>query len=367
MAPPPRQIIQRNQSTLSSEDSKDPGAFSVLCYNVLCPQFASPALYHYTPSWALPWEYRRNIIMDEIRLYSCEFVCLQEVDWNIYDYWLRGEMKKEGYEGVYCPSWVKSLPRSQRDGVAIFWKAQRYGLVRNHPLEFSNLANHRKDFKSSKDVPSRLLKRGNVANICLFRDLTTQKHLLLTNTHIYWDPEFCDVKLVQTGLLIEEITKVAERFQQELTEASDLPIILCGDFNSLPNSGVYKFLSSGSVARDHPDLKKKHYGSFTKRGMAYGLRLRSAYSSTSVSPSREDGTTDPELLPWTNYTAHFKGVLDYIWYSQETLQANSYLGGIDPDYLEAGKVIGFPHAHIPSDHIPIMTEFTWKASTNANR
>ena len=133
MAPPPRQIIRRNDSNPGSHE--DSSAFSVLSYNILCPQFASPAMYHYTPSWALPWEYRRNIIMEEIRRYSCEFVCLQEVDWDIYDYWLREEMKKEGYEGAYCPSWVKSLQRSQRDGVAIFWKTQRCVMLRIWPAK----------------------------------------------------------------------------------------------------------------------------------------------------------------------------------------------------------------------------------------
>ncbi|KAL0581926.1 Glucose-repressible alcohol dehydrogenase transcriptional effector [Marasmius crinis-equi] len=368
VAPPPRQIIRRAGASPKSEQDE---TFSVLCYNILCPQYASPSLYHYTPAWALPWEYRRMRIMDEIRRYSCDLVCLQEVDWDIYDEWLREEMEREKYSCFFCPSWAKKLQRSRRDGVAVFWRADRFRLLQHHIVEFSSLAEQREDFRSSKDVPNRFLQRGNVGIICLLRSLTTGKPLLLVNTHLYWDPEFCDVKLVQAGLLGEEIEKVAQRVREEQA-TSEVPVVLCGDFNSMPNSGVYEFLSTGSVSRQHPDFKRRHYGLFTKTGLNHGLELRSAYAHNGGSPPDEGGPgtslkiVDTELLPWTNYTAHFRGVLDYIWYSKEFLHANTYLGGIDQEYLEAEKVIGFPDAHFPSDHIPIMTEFTWRASMKAN-
>ncbi|KAF9264170.1 Endonuclease/exonuclease/phosphatase [Marasmius fiardii PR-910] len=360
VSPPRRQIIRRSGTSPSSEQS---GTFSVLCYNILCPQYASPTLYHYTPSWALPWQYRRDLIMNEIHLYSCDFVCMQEVDWKIYDEWLRGKMREEGYESVYCPTWVKSLARSKdrrekRDGCAVFWKAEKYGLVEDQLIEFSNLAKKRQDFKSCKAVSNRLLQRGNIAIICLFKCLATQKQLLLTNTHVHWDPEFCDVKLVQVGILLREMEKVVDRVRSEMAqhEAPDLPVVLCGDFNSLPSSGVHEFLSTGMVPRDHPDFKRFQYGWFTKHGMRHNLGLRSAYA-------RRDGqSNEEEELPWTNYTAHFKGVLDYIWYSKDTLESNTILGKIEERYLEAERITGFPHIYFPSDHIPIMTELAWGTS-----
>ncbi|KAG7098475.1 hypothetical protein E1B28_000420 [Marasmius oreades] len=366
--PPCRQIIHKVDASLTS--SEDSVAFSVLCYNILCPQYASAAIYPYTPPQALEWNYRRDRIMNEIRLYSCDFVCMQEVDRDIYDEWLRGTMKQEGYESVYCPAWVKSLPRNngkreKRDGCAVFWKAQRYGLVEDQFIEFSNLAKNRQDFKSCKAVSKRLLQRGNIGIICLFKCLSTRKQLLLTNTHIYWDPEFCDVKLVQVGMLLREMEKVADRVRSEMAQVQpagppELPIVLCGDFNSLPSSGVYDFLSTGTIPKNHPDFKHFQYGRFTKHGMRHGLGLRSAYAA-------RDGQSDEgEVLPWTNYTAHFKGVLDYIWYSKDTLESKSILGKIDEVYLEAEKVTGFPHTHFPSDHIPIMTEFAWRGSTKAS-
>jgi len=37
--------------------------------------------------------------------------------------------------------------------------------------------------------------------------------------------------------------------------AQDIPLLLCGDFNSLPKSGVFQFLAKGDISADHNDFK----------------------------------------------------------------------------------------------------------------
>jgi len=64
--------------------------------------------------------------------------------------------------------------------------------------------------------------------------------LLVCTAHIHWDPEFCDVKLVQTMMLMHELKLITEEFNS--IAAKTLPndkvhLLLCGDFNSLPESG----------------------------------------------------------------------------------------------------------------------------------
>jgi CCR4-NOT transcription complex subunit 6 len=68
--------------------------------------------------------------------------------------------------------------------------------------------------------------------------------LLVCTAHIHWDPEFCDVKLVQTMMLMHELKLIAEEFNVAAAAAkTNLPVnekvhlLLCGDFNSLPESG----------------------------------------------------------------------------------------------------------------------------------
>lgn len=74
---------------------------------------------------------------------------------------------------------------------------------------------------------------------------------------MHWDPEFSDVKLIQTMMFLSELKSIAERASSTVgsgSPASDpgsIPIVLCADLNSLPDSGTVsplwgqrRFLSS---------------------------------------------------------------------------------------------------------------------------
>lgn len=84
------------------------------------------------------------------------------------------------------------------------------------------------------------------------------------------------------------------------------------------------------------------YGRYTTEGIAHRLKLRSSYDAVNE-------------LPFTNYTPGYKGVIDYIWYTANSLSVTNLLGPVDAEYLKS--VVGFPNAHYPSDHIPIQAEF----------
>ena len=71
--------------------------------------------------------------------------------------------------------------------------------------------------------------------------------LLVATCHVHWDPEFCDVKLIQTMMLMHRLQTIIKEAQMSLrtenTEGSvdcnSIPLILCGDLNSLPDSGLH--------------------------------------------------------------------------------------------------------------------------------
>ena len=100
--------------------------------------------------------------------------------------------------------------------------------------------------------------------------------LLVATAHIHWDPEFSDVKLIQTMMLVDQVSKSRGGcliFQTTKTNLSNnidrsqlrriieaetpslkpgggnptnldrsrIQLLLCGDFNSLPESGMTSF------------------------------------------------------------------------------------------------------------------------------
>lgn len=204
-------------------------------------------------------------------------------------------------------------------------------------IEYNQKALQRSDFKSA-DIYNRVMNKDNIAVLSLLEDVVTQQRVLVANTHLHWDPLFADVKLVQIGVMMEEIQKLANRHLNEGSitygHCSKLPTIICGDFNSAPDSGVYEFLSKGSVAHDHEDFGDHSYGVYTTEGLSHPYTLKSSYGTT-------------QELSFTNFTPEFKGILDYIFYTTNTLEVTSVLGNIDNEYLS--KVIGFPNAHFPSE------------------
>lgn len=65
---------------------------------------------------------------------------------------------------------------------------------------------------------------------------------MVSTAHIHWDPEFSDVKLIQTMMLVNELKKITEETIQSYklgtTDVNTIPLIMCGDLNSLPDSGI---------------------------------------------------------------------------------------------------------------------------------
>jgi CCR4-NOT transcription complex subunit 6 len=109
----------------------DPTAekFSILCYNILCEKYATERLYGYTPSWALSWDYRKELILTEVMNFDADFLCLQEVDIAQYEDYFVKNLGGQDYEGVYWPKsrykTMSAADQRQVDGCATFYKKSK--------------------------------------------------------------------------------------------------------------------------------------------------------------------------------------------------------------------------------------------------
>ncbi|CAE6533041.1 unnamed protein product [Rhizoctonia solani] len=352
-APPPER-----QWRVLLPDDPEPGTetFSVLCYNILCEKYATSTMYGYTPSWALNWSYRKELILAEIQNYGADFICLQEVDVAQYEDYFLKKLGEAGYSGVFSPkSRVRTMSETERrrvDGCAIFFNAEKYTLVEHHLIEFAQAAHARPALRSTEDWFNRVQNKDHIAVAATLVARATGTRLIVANAHIHWDPEFRDVKLVQTAILMDSLKVVADDFadmevaggqKNKFSKGMQIPLIVCGDFNSVPdNSGVYEFMSKGHVPGSHPDFMGHQYGPYTSEGPRHPFELRSAYAGIGE-------------LPMTNYVPSFEGAIDYIWYGTENVDVAAVLGEVDQAYLS--KVVGFPNAHFPSDHVLIAAEF----------
>uniref|UniRef100_A0AAZ3QQY1 poly(A)-specific ribonuclease n=1 Tax=Oncorhynchus tshawytscha TaxID=74940 RepID=A0AAZ3QQY1_ONCTS len=362
--PPPRSWIVMAEP----DRARTAALFSVMCYNVLCDKYATRQLYGYCPSWALNWEYRKKSIMQEIMNCNADIISLQEVETEQYYNYFLPELKDQGYEGFFSPKsrarTMSECDRKHVDGCAIFYRTEKFSLVQKHTVEFNQLA--MANSEGSEAMLNRVMTKDNIGVAALLEVLGKSLHgmekqlLLVANAHMHWDPAYSDVKVVQTVMFLSEVKNIVEKATRSLKlssvsgETNAVPLVLCADLNSLPDSGVVEYLSSGGVDSTHKDFKELRYiDSLTnfncngKNGTSNGrithsFKLKSAY---------ENG-----LMPYTNYTFDFKGIIDYIFYSQPTLNVLGVLGPLDPHWLHENNISGCPHPHIPSDHFSLFAQ-----------
>ena len=261
------------------------------------------------------------------------------------------------------------------DGCAIFYKARKYICLDKMVVDFGSTAINRLDMKGEHDIFNRVMPRDHIAVVAFLENRYTGARFMIGNAHIYWDPAYEDVKLVQVAILMEQIAKKAEEWSTrpactdksafrhsgvngdedsaqevpvepgpslEYASGPQIPLIVCGDFNAAVGSGVYDLITKGELPGNHGDLANRNYGNFTRDGMRHPFKLKSAYHIIGE-------------LKFTNYTPNFTGVLDYIWYSTNVMEVKGLLGNIDEQYLR--RVPGFPNAHFPSDHLALKAEF----------
>nr|XP_045614554.1 uncharacterized protein LOC123768191 isoform X1 [Procambarus clarkii] len=373
---------QRPWIPLTESDRTKPSCiFTVMCYNVLCDKYATRQMYGYCPSWALEWEYRKKGIMDEIKHYLADIITLQEVETDQFFNFFLPELKNDGYDGIFSPkSRAKHMSENERkyvDGCAIFWRTSKFTLVKERLIEFNQLAMANHD--GSEDMLNRVMTKDNIGLAALLETKEAawentevlpdksqvNQSVLVCTAHIHWDPEFCDVKLIQTIMLMSEIRQIIGQIVDESQHRSRLgrkidpgsiQLLLCGDLNSLPDSGVVEFLTKGSVSMDHEDFKGFGYKTCLQK-IAMTKNNNSLVNSSAniyTHNYRLSAAYDFAIMAYTNYTYDFKGIIDYIFHSSDTMSSLGVLGPIDPDWFRENKVMGCPHPHIPSGKKPYV-------------
>lgn len=351
--PPERQWIEID-SDISSPSQGKTETFTTLSYNILCPSFAPPSSYAYTPAWALDWSYRRETLLEELINASADVVCLQEIDGEQYSEWFYPKLKERGYDGAHYPR-TRARTMSPEDakhidGCATFWKREKFQLIETQVIEFNQIALHKTDMRT-EDMFNRVMSRDNIATVALLEFVQSGARLAAANAHIYWDHRYRDVKLVQIGMMMERLGEIVESFAQlpakpvvegqpkppvydKSQKGRDIPLVVCVDLNSLASSGVYEYISTGHVAPDHEDFMTHKYGPYTTKGLRHTLGLQSSCASFGE-------------MKMTNYTPTFDEAIDYVFYTPRSLKVTSVLGDVDRKYLS--RVVGFPNAYFPSE------------------
>ncbi|OVA20690.1 Endonuclease/exonuclease/phosphatase [Macleaya cordata] len=377
--PSPRHLIPVNGVDVMGHLDLDgrtasSGTFTVLSYNILSDAYATNDLFNYCPSWALSWPYRRQNLLREIVGYRADILCLQEVQSDHFEEFFAPELDKHGYQALYKKKTAEVYSGTYAiDGCATFFRRDRFSHVKKYEVEFNKAAQSLTDavvpLTQKKTALNRLLK-DNVALIAVLEakfsnhgaDTPGKRQLLcVANTHVSVHQDLKDVKLWQVHTLLKGLEKIAV--------SAEIPMLVCGDFNSVPGSAPHALLAMGKVEPMHPDLAIDPLGILRPPGkLTHQLPLVSAYSSFArmgvglgleQQRRRMDTTTNEPLF--TNCTRDFIGTHDYIFYTADSLTVESLLELLDEESLR--KDTALPSPEWSSDHIALLAEFRCKPRT----
>ncbi|XP_020090415.1 carbon catabolite repressor protein 4 homolog 3-like [Ananas comosus] len=325
-------------------------SFLLISYNILGDNnaFNHRDLYWNIPCDIMKWNSRKGLICREIIHWNADLVCLQEVD-RYED--ILVHMKRKEYAGCY-----KGRSGDAKDGCAIFWKEKRFRLLEEESIDFSSIG-----------------LRNNVAQLLVF-EVDEASKLVVGNIHVLFNPKRGDIKLGQIRMFLLKADALSRKWDS-------IPILLAGDFNSTPDSAIYKFLSTSELNISEHDrrhlsgmdncqfglyafpsfLKFKWTNDEVRNATGYSkseqvkhpLKLRSSYA-TIQGNARTRGPQGEPLA--TSYHSKFLGTVDYIWYSTG-LECRKVLDTLPIDTLR--KTGGLPTKEMGSDHLALVAEFVF--------
>ncbi|XP_019156701.1 PREDICTED: carbon catabolite repressor protein 4 homolog 4 isoform X2 [Ipomoea nil] len=346
------------KSEIASISKSEGFKFSLVSYNILAQAYVKSASFPHSPSPCLKWKARSQAILTVLKGLGSDFLCLQELD--EYDSFYKKNIESFGYSSIYV-----QRGGQKKDGCGIFYKPKSAELIIEEKIDYNDLLNSIQDEAASlkKDVdlsasgnksdestndseqkstqtdcgdpndPRVRLKRDCVGIMAAFKlNDPSCHHIIVANTHIYWDPEWIDVKLAQAKYLLRRLAEFKSRVSDQF--GCSPSVLVAGDFNSVPGDQVYQYIVSGtSPLGPQPEISDE-----------MPIPVCSVYAYTKGEP------------PFTNCTPGFTGTLDYVLFSPSgDIKPVSCLELPGP---ESSDVQGWlPNYYHPSDHLPIGAEF----------
>lgn len=144
------------------------------------------------------------------------------------------------------------------------------------------------------------------------------------------------IRLVQMAVAMAHIRHVSCELYP------GLPVLFCGDFNSTPSTGVYHFVTNGSISEDHEDWASSGEKERCSMSLSHLFKLKSACGEPA----------------YTNYVGCFHGCLDYIFIDLNALEVEQVIPL--PSHEEVTTHQALPSVSHPSDHIALVCDLKWK-------
>ncbi|KAG1050512.1 hypothetical protein G6F43_007219 [Rhizopus delemar] len=357
--PPTPKVLQRQLKEISTVDTgRD--QVRIMSFNILAQSLIKRELFPDSGD-ILKWKTRRRLIVEEIELYDADIMSLQEVD--NFDSFFKENLFNLGYETVYYHH------PSKKHGCAISYKKDKFNQVKYQTIDYN-----------TDTLCSPSIITNNIGQIlALEYKKNPSVGFVVGNTHLYWRPSCNYERLRQTAVYVKHFLDL----KSELSSHVRWMPLLLGDFNTTPDDPVYSILTENKLTPDHlKDLRESLEVTISNRSSddkKEGVEPEDEAASVPIDPHSIIGVEELVSLfqlckdPWesiyshtkeiqkeyglfgepsfTNYTAAFKGTLDYL-FIQRTMPIKRILMLPSEEDLKPS----LPNRNFGSDHLCLVAD-----------
>ena len=206
-------------------DTPPLGSLRMMTYNILASAYATSAhalqeMYNYVPDpdLHLAEEYRAQLVVKELLASRADVICLQECDQRLFVSYLLDIMKQAGYDGHFT---LKD--GHANDGCASFLRRSSLHPIAYLDISYQDIigADARLGalFTLKPDVRDYLVdKIGSIAQVCIAQSVQNPAEVLLVgNTHLFYHPRGCHVRILQGNALLQVLENVRQSIVQKMS------------------------------------------------------------------------------------------------------------------------------------------------------
>jgi mRNA deadenylase 3'-5' endonuclease subunit Ccr4 len=263
-----------------------------------------------------------------------DLIAMEEVD--RYHGFFAPILRLLDYQGIFCPK--PSSPGVKMgwysDGCCMFWKKSVFTLVSEHRGQYP--------------------ESNQVYLLAALRHKQTAQDIVVAVTHLKAQQNQANelVRCRQADALREQIDQMiasvqnnnSQRKNDPSSSLPDIPVLILGDFNADPPSKGA--VDASSSTEDSAIGRMLLHHTRDPSNMSISHNYRSSYPIDDLSTF---------YTTWkARGTSTVRRVIDYIFYTSETLECTATLKTPDDGDLEATRLPGLRY---PSDHMMIAAQF----------
>ena len=233
--------IKRELVTIPCKDRSENNkrrvvTLKIMTYNLLAQALIRRTLFPNNGD-ILKWGKRSKVLIQELKDYDCDIMCLQEVDFTQYKTFWRPEFEKLGFITKF------NRGTDKNHGVAIFFRRTLFSLIDTCHIDF--------DKEKSGDIEPRTITKnvGLILGLALKSDAS--KVLIIGTAHLFWHPFGTYERTRQTYIVLSKSQEFEKRIRVLHPNVNKVWKFFGGDFNSQPYDSPYLSITSKPVKYDN--------------------------------------------------------------------------------------------------------------------